>query len=126
MDSLDNVSFPSPQQRWQTLLTGDRAISATEHRSTVWRTPCFINFSPLAFSDGSAECLPQDKVVIEILKMLSLDDALLDKADPAARLGYRLAPLMIRSRPWEQVLPTIHIIKFDICGPRRLPVLSGS
>ncbi|MBP9678013.1 MAG: HDOD domain-containing protein, partial [Aeromonas sp.] len=77
--------------------------------------PCFINFPHSLLLDGLAECLPQDKVVIEILEDAEPDDALLDKVIQLHGLGYRLALDDFTLVPaWDRFLPYIHIIKFDL------------
>jgi EAL and modified HD-GYP domain-containing signal transduction protein len=65
--------------------------------------------------DGLAECLPRDKVVIEILEDAEPDDALLEKVIQLYGLGYRLAlDDFTMVSDWDRFLPYIHIIKFDL------------
>ncbi len=111
-DSLDNV-FPHllPASHRQ---TGGRTVPATEHRSAARRSPLFINFPHSLLLEGLAECLPPEKVVIEILEDADPDDALLAKVKQLHGLGYQLALDDFTLSPdWER-LPYIHIIKFDL------------
>lgn len=118
-DSLDNV-FPHLRPAGH-LATGDGAIPATEHRSAAWRPPCFINFPHSLLLDGLAECLPQDKVVIEILEDAEPDDALLDKVISSTgwAIGWRwmISPW---SRPGTGSCP-ISTSSSSICGPHSSP-----
>lgn len=103
------------------LPAGDGAIPATEHESAAWRPPLFINFPHSLLLDGLAECLPQDKVVIEILEDAEPDDALLDKVIQLHGLGYRLALDDFTLVPaWDRFLP-ISTSSSSICGPHRSP-----
>lgn len=76
---------------------------------------CFINFPRSLLLEGAAECLPSDKVVIEILEDAVPDDALLEKVKTLHKLGYTLALDDFTMSPdWDRFLPFIHIIKFDL------------
>lgn len=76
---------------------------------------CFINFPRSLLLEGVAECLPSDKVVIEILEDTAPDDALLEKVKTLHKLGYTLALDDFTMSPdWNRFLPFIHIIKFDL------------
>lgn len=76
---------------------------------------CFINFPRSLLLEGVAECLPSDKVVIEILEDAVPDDALLEKVKTLHKLGYTLALDDFTMSPdWDRFLPFIHIIKFDL------------
>ena len=78
-------------------------------------SPCYINFPHSLLLDGLAECLPRDKVVIEILEDAEPDDALLEKVIQLYGLGYRLAlDDFTMVSDWDRFLPYIHIIKFDL------------
>ncbi|WP_434662414.1 EAL and HDOD domain-containing protein [Aeromonas sp. NJAU223] len=113
-DSLDNV-FPhiSSQQA-----TARLVVEQFLHQNIdqlLGGHPCFINFPHSLLLDGLAECLPQGKVVIEILEDAIPDDALLAKVVQLHQLGYRLALDDFTLSPaWERFLPYVHIIKFDL------------
>jgi EAL and modified HD-GYP domain-containing signal transduction protein len=113
-DSLDNV-FPLISARQATArLVAEQFLQQNIDQLLGGRL-CFINFPHSLLLDGLAECLPQDKVVIEILEDATPDDALLAKVRQLHQLGYRLALDDFTLSPaWERFLPFIHIIKFDL------------
>lgn len=74
-----------------------------------------INFGHDLLLGGLAECLPKEKVIIEILEDAPPDDALFAKVKQLRKLGYRLALDDFTLSPdWERFLPHISIIKFDL------------
>ncbi|MEA9424433.1 EAL domain-containing protein [Aeromonas caviae] len=113
-DSLDNV-FPSvsAQQATSRLVAEQFLQQNIDH--LIGDHPCYINFPHSLLLDGLAECLPRDKVVIEILEDAEPDDALLEKVIQLYGLGYRLAlDDFTMVSDWDRFLPYIHIIKFDL------------
>jgi len=113
-DSLNNV-FPSiSSQQATSRLVAEQFLQQNIDQLLGGRA-CFINFPYSLLIEGLAECLPPDKVVIEILEDSSPDDALLEKVKQLHQLGYRLALDDFTLSPdWERFLPFIHIIKFDL------------
>ena len=113
-DSLDNVFPPISAQLATSRLVTEQFLQQNIDQ-LLGGHPCFINFPHSLLLDGLAECLPQDKVVIEILEDAEPDDALLDKVIQLHGLGYRLALDDFTLVPaWDRFLPYIHIIKFDL------------
>lgn len=113
-DSLDNVFPPVSAQQATARLVAEQFLQQNIDQ-LLGGHPCFINFPHSLLLDGLAECLPQEKVVIEILEDSPPDDALLAKVEQLHRLGYRLAlDDFTLSAAWERFLPYIHIIKFDL------------
>ena len=113
-DSLDNV-FPSVSRTAGHFQAGCRAVLTAEHRSSHRGSPLLHQFPHSLLLDGLAECLPRDKVVIEILEDAEPDDALLEKVIQLYGLGYRLAlDDFTMVSDWDRFLPYIHIIKFDL------------
>ena len=113
-DSLDNVFPPISAQLATSRLVTEQFLQQNIDQ-LLGGHPCFINFPHSLLLDGLAECLPQDKVVIEILEDAEPDDALLDKVIQLHGLGYRLALDDFTLIPaWDRFLPYIHIIKFDL------------
>ncbi|ALP41897.1 EAL and HDOD domain-containing protein [Aeromonas schubertii] len=80
-----------------------------------------INFTHELLLSGLAECLPREKVIIEILEDATPDAALLEKVKNLHAAGYRLALDDFTLAPaWEPFLPYIELIKFDL---RTTPML---
>lgn len=113
-DSLDNVFPPVSAQQATSRLVAEQFLQQNIDQ-LLGGHPCFINFPHSLLLDGLAECLPHDKVVIEILEDAEPDDALLAKVIQLYELGYRLAldDFTLVSE-WDRFLPYIHIIKFDL------------
>lgn len=113
-DSLNNV-FPSISSQLATSRLVVEQFLQQNIDQLLGGRSCFINFPHSLLLDGLAECLPPDKVVIEILEDASPDDALLEKVTQLHKLGYQLALDDFTMSPdWERFLPFIHIIKFDL------------
>ncbi|EKP0308585.1 EAL domain-containing protein [Aeromonas veronii] len=119
-DSLNNV-FPSISSQQATSRLVVEQFLQQNIDQLLGGRPCFINFPHSLLLEGLAECLPPEKVVIEILEDAPPDDALLDKVKQLHKLGYQLALDDFTMSPdWERFLPFIHIIKFDL---RATPLL---
>ncbi|RQM71138.1 EAL and HDOD domain-containing protein [Aeromonas enteropelogenes] len=113
-DSLNNV-FPSISSQQATSRLVVEQFLQQNIDQLLGGRPCFINFPHSLLLDGLAECLPPDKVVIEILEDAAPDDALLEKVKQLHTQGYQLALDDFTLSPeWERFLPFIHIIKFDL------------
>lgn len=113
-NSLDNVFPRISAQQATARLVAEQFLQQNIDQLLGGR-PCFINFPHSLLLEGLAECLPQDKVVIEILEDAEPDDALLAKVIQLHRQGYRLALDDFTLSPaWERFLPYIQIIKFDL------------
>ena len=113
-DSLDNV-FPSVSAQQATSRLVAEQFLQQNIDQLIGDHPCYINFPHSLLLDGLAECLPRDKVVIEILEDAEPDDALLEKVIQLYGLGYRLAlDDFTMVSDWDRFLPYIHIIKFDL------------
>ncbi|QSA96938.1 EAL and HDOD domain-containing protein [Methylococcus sp. EFPC2] len=75
----------------------------------------FINFTRENLLNGTAHLLPKDKVVIEILESVAIDDALIGAVQALARDGYTIAlDDFVLSDPWLPVIKLAHIVKLDI------------
>ncbi|WP_322864475.1 EAL and HDOD domain-containing protein [Aeromonas allosaccharophila] len=113
-DSLNNV-FPSISSQQATSRLVVEQFLQQNIDQLLGGRPCFINFPHSLLLEGLAECLPPEKVVIEILEDSPPDDALLEKVKQLHTLGYQLALDDFTMSPdWERFLPFIHIIKFDL------------
>jgi c-di-GMP-related signal transduction protein len=113
-DSLDNVFPPISAQQATARLVVEQFLQQNIDQLIGGR-PCFINFPHSLLLEGLAECLPQEKVVIEILEDATPDDALLAKVVQLNQLGYRMAlDDFTLSLDWDRFLPYVHIIKFDL------------
>jgi EAL and modified HD-GYP domain-containing signal transduction protein len=113
-DSLNNV-FPGISSQQATSRLVVEQFLQQNIDQLLGGLPCFINFPHSLLLEGLAECLPPEKVVIEILEDSPPDDALLEKVKQLHKLGYQLALDDFTMSPdWERFLPFIHIIKFDL------------
>lgn len=66
-DSLDNVFPPISSQQATARLVVEQFLQQNIDQLLGGR-PCFINFPHSLLLEGLAECLPPEKVVIEILE----------------------------------------------------------
>src|SRR6478752_7410055 len=57
----------------------------------VGRHLAFINFDRNLITGNYCECLPQDRVVLEVLETVKPDDELIQKLRHLRALGYRIA-----------------------------------
>jgi EAL and modified HD-GYP domain-containing signal transduction protein len=75
----------------------------------------FINFTRDNLLSGTALLLPKDKVVIEVLETVAIDDALVESVQKLAREGYWIAlDDFVFSDAWLPLVRTAHIIKLDV------------
>lgn len=80
----------------------------------------FINFPYDLLVNDIAKLLPPDKVVIEILEDVHIDDRLTGNVKELAGRGYKLALDDFIFKPeWEPILPFVSIIKFDVFNQTR-------
>ena len=81
----------------------------------VAEKPAFINFPHRLLVDGIADLLPPDKVVIEILENVEIDDNLVNSVRKLYGQGYRIALDDFVIKPgWEALIPYTNIIKIDV------------
>jgi len=75
----------------------------------------FINFTRENLLSGTAMLLPKDKVVIEVLESVEVDDTLVQAVAELARLGYMIAlDDFVFSDRWLPLIKLAHFIKLDI------------
>lgn len=75
----------------------------------------FINFTRDNLLEGTAHLLPKDKVVVEVLESVAIDDALIDAMAVLARDGYMIAlDDFVLSDEWLPLIKLAHIVKLDI------------
>ena len=111
-------AFPkiSSEQATTTLISEQFLNQPLE--SLVGESLAFINFPYSMLVGGVANCLPADKVVIEILEDATPDDVLLKTVKEMKGSHFRLAlDDFVMVSEWERFLPYIDVIKF------KLPVL---
>lgn len=75
----------------------------------------FINFTRDNLLEGTALLLPKDKVVIEVLESVEVDDVLVAAIQRLHNAGYTIAldDFAYHDR-WRPLLPLTHIIKLDV------------
>ncbi len=77
--------------------------------------PAFINFTKDLLINGVAELLPADRVVLEILETVKVDNELIAGVKRLVDAGYQIAlDDFIYSDEWLPLIELTHIIKFDI------------
>jgi c-di-GMP phosphodiesterase len=75
----------------------------------------FINFTRDNILSGTALLLPREKVVIEVLETVTIDDALVAAVEDLSRKGYMIAlDDFVYSDAWLPLVRAAHIIKLDI------------
>jgi EAL and modified HD-GYP domain-containing signal transduction protein len=75
----------------------------------------FINFTRDNLLHGTAQLLPKDKVVVEILESVAVDDAIVEAVSGLAREGYTIAlDDFVLSKEWIPLIRLAHIVKLDI------------
>lgn len=80
-------------------------------------TPAFVNCSKGVLRDGSLHLLPRERIIIELLETVPLDDSVLAACAELSAAGYRIA-LDDFEFPdgWEAFIPYTEIIKVDVLG----------
>jgi len=77
----------------------------------------FINVDRDLIISKHCESLPKDRVVLEIVDAIDLDDALLRRLRELKGLGYRISVgSSIGSKQFEQLLDTAHFVRLDVTG----------
>lgn len=75
----------------------------------------FINFTRENLLNGTAMLLPKEKVVIEVLESVEIDEGLVRAVEDLAREGYMVAlDDFVFSDRWIPLVKIAHIIKLDI------------
>ncbi len=104
-------------------LDGDKATSQVINNALmeiglddiIRNNPAFINFTKDLLINGVAELLPPDRVVIEILEDVEVDEALIEGVKKLADAGYVIAlDDFTYSDAWMPLIELAQIIKFDV------------
>ena len=75
----------------------------------------FVNFPYELLVQGMAETLPKDRVIVEILETAEPTPLLLESIKKLSAQGFRIAlDDFALGDTWNDFLPFIHIIKFDV------------
>lgn len=75
----------------------------------------FVNFPYELLVQGMAETLPKDRVIVEILETAEPTPLLLESIKKLSAQGFRIAlDDFALGDTWNEFLPFIHIIKFDV------------
>ena len=75
----------------------------------------FINFTKELLLSDTAELLPANRVVIEILETVDVDEAVISKVKKLVEAGYTIAlDDFTYSDAWQPLIDLAHIIKFDL------------
>ncbi len=81
----------------------------------IGANPAYINFTKELLINGIAELLPADRVVIEILETVEVDDELIAGVKRLVDAGYIIAlDDFTFSEEWVPLIELAHIIKFDV------------
>lgn len=81
----------------------------------VGEVPAYINFTKDLLINGIAELLPEDRVVLEVLETVNVDQELIDAVKALAAAGYIIAlDDFTFSDEWIPLIELAHIIKIDV------------
>ena len=81
----------------------------------VGDVPAYINFTKELIINGTAQLLPTDRVVLEILETVKIDQELIDGVEVLVAAGYQIAlDDFTYSVEWEPLIKLAHIIKIDV------------
>ena len=81
----------------------------------VGDVPAYINFTKDLLVNGVAELLPEDRVVLEVLETVSVDQELIDGIKKLVAAGYIIAlDDFTYSDEWIPLIELAHIIKIDV------------
>jgi c-di-GMP phosphodiesterase len=104
-------------------LDGDKATSQVINNALmeiglddiIGENPAFINFTKELLINGLAELLPPDRVVLEILETVEIDDELIEGVKKLVDAGYVIAlDDFTFSDEWMPLIKLAKIIKFDV------------
>ena len=77
--------------------------------------PAYINFTKDLLVSGVAELLPMDRVVLEVLEDVEIDEELIEGIKSLAKAGYRIARDDFSYKDeWLPLIEQAQIIKFDV------------
>jgi EAL and modified HD-GYP domain-containing signal transduction protein len=82
----------------------------------VGRHLAFINFDRNLITGNYCECLPPDRVVLEVLETVEPDDELIEKLRQLRALGYRIALDDFVCIEATSLLEVAHFVKFEVMG----------
>jgi EAL and modified HD-GYP domain-containing signal transduction protein len=82
----------------------------------VGRYLAFINFDRNLITGNYCECLPPDRVVLEVLETVTPDDELIEKLRHLRSLGYRIALDDFVCIEATSLLEVAHFVKFEVMG----------
>jgi c-di-GMP-related signal transduction protein len=81
----------------------------------IGENPAFINFTKSLLINGIAELLPPDRVVLEILEDVEIDDELIVGVKQLAEAGYQIAlDDFTYTDEWLPLIELAQIIKYDV------------
>lgn len=104
-------------------IDGDKATSQVINNALmeigldeiVGDAPAYINFTKELITNGIAELLPPERVVLEILETVTVDQELIDKISQLVDAGYQIAlDDFVFSEEWRPLIELAHIIKIDV------------
>jgi EAL and modified HD-GYP domain-containing signal transduction protein len=83
--------------------------------NVVGKHRAFINFTEKLLTDSTAQLLPKDRVVLEILEDAIVTDELVDAVAALVDQGHELAlDDFVYSPQWDRLLPLASIVKIDV------------
>jgi c-di-GMP-related signal transduction protein len=81
----------------------------------VGDVPAYINFTKELIINGVAQLLPADRVVLEILETVKVDQELIEGVKLLVEAGYKIAlDDFTYSKEWDPLIKLAHIIKIDV------------
>jgi c-di-GMP-related signal transduction protein len=85
-------------------------------RTVVGESQAFVNLDAEWLLSGEVEKLPKDKVVLEILETVDIDEQIVQRCRALKTIGYRLAldDFVRYSETYEPLLEIVDVVKIDV------------
>ena len=113
----ESAIFCDPDQATRAVVDG--AVLEWGLVNLVGEGTAFVNVTTEFLQSGRYTVLPADRVVLELLETVELDDAAVESVRTASQLGYRFALDDVVSTAVEglaQILPFMGILKVEVLG----------
>lgn len=119
--NIDNFNLTSGDTATSSVIT--QLFTNLDMDSIIGKKRAFINFTYNHLIQQIPVLLPKNRIVIEVLETVIIDDALIDALTALAKLGYKIAldDFMYR----EEIIPLIELadyIKIDVLNLNKLQI----
>lgn len=124
-----NGASGMPDARKATAMVIQRALVEMDIESVLGACLGYINFDEQMLMSDLVECLPRDRVVIEVLESVTITEAIAVRVRTLRALGFRIAldDYTGTETARESLLPDVDVIKVDLAalGGENLEVLAA-